>query len=142
MIQIVLDTNVLIAALRSKVGASYEILRLIGEGDYRFQINLSVPLVMEYEAVSSRFLDEFNIDQRNLDHIIGYLCSVAEKRQIHYLWRPFLSDPKDDMALEVAVAGRCDYIVTHNIKDFEGSTRFGVKAITPGEFLLVLGGHQ
>lgn len=142
MIHIVLDTNVLIAALRSQKGSSFEIMRLIYANDDRFKINLSVPLVLEYEAVAYRLQDELRLNKRDLDNLIGYLCKVADKHFINYLWRPFLSDPKDDMVLELAVAGNCRYIVTHNVSDFNGSLDFGVEAITPARFLLTLGGEQ
>lgn len=142
MIHIVLDTNVLIAALRSSKGASFEIMRLIYKNDQRFKINLSVPLTLEYEAVARRAQTELSLNKRDPDAVIGYLCSVADKHFINYLWRPFLSDPKDDMVLELAVAANCRYIITHNISDFDRSLEFGVQAITPAQFLLALGGKK
>jgi putative PIN family toxin of toxin-antitoxin system len=138
-LQIVLDTNLFVSALRSRQGASYEILRLTGQ-DAGFEINLSVPLVLEYESVAKRVVDELNMTAQEVDDIIGYLCEVAVQHKIHYLWRPVLPDPKDDMVLEVAVAGQCEYIVTHNVKDFQGAEHFGMKIITPHNFLMILGG--
>lgn len=136
-VQIVLDTNVIIAALRSRNGASFEILRLIGENTTQenFQINLSVPLVLEYETVIHRHRNALGLTRNDVDALVGYLCEVANQYEIYYLWRPYLSDPKDDMVLEVAVAGQVDYIVTHNVKDFKNSDIFGVIAITPASFL-------
>lgn len=139
-LQIVLDTNVFISALRSRGRASFEVLRLTGR-DSSFEINLSVPLVLEYESAAKRMADELDLSTRDIDDIIGYLCEVAVRRTIHYLWRPVLPDPKDDMVLEVAVAGQCEYIVTHNVKDFQGAERFGVRVVTPQDFLVILGGE-
>jgi putative PIN family toxin of toxin-antitoxin system len=132
--QIVIDTSVLIAALHSQLGAAYRLLSLVGTG--RFDINLSVPLVLEYEDVAKRLSDEIGLSLRDIDDILDYLCLVAIRHQIHYLWRPVLPDPKDDMVLEVAVAGDCDYIVTYNGKDFRGAEQFGVRVLTPHHFLV------
>ena len=54
------------------------------------------------------------------------------------MWRPYLRDPKDDHVLEVAVASKTQIIVTHNIKDFKGVEKFGIKAIPPGKLLEVI----
>lgn len=67
------------------------------------------------------------------------MCTVANKREIFYLWRPFLRDPKDDLVLELAVESGAAYIVTFNKKGFHGIERFGVKAVTPQEFLAIIG---
>jgi len=64
---------------------------------------------------------------------------IGARHKIHYLWRPFLPDPKDDMVLEIAVAGQCEYIVTYNEKDFRGAAQFGVKVVTPQAFLEEIG---
>ncbi len=131
--KIVLDTNVLIAALRSRKGASFQVLKLIGRG--QFDIVLSVPLFLEYEDVAKRTSRAVGLRHSDIDDILDYLCSVGQHREIFFLWRPFLKDPMDDMVLEVAVESNCDYIVTHNIKDFGGIEKFGIEAIRPGKFL-------
>jgi len=138
LLQIVLDTNVIISAMRSNRGTSFEILRLVGT-DAGFEINLSVPLVIEYESVAKRATEGLDMRAKDVDNIISYLCEVANQHKIHYLWRPVLPDPKDDMVLEIAVAGQCEYIVTHNVKDFRGVEQFGIKIATPQMFLLMLG---
>jgi putative PIN family toxin of toxin-antitoxin system len=131
MINVVLDTNVLISALRSNRGASFKLISLIGTG--KFDINLSVPLLIEYEAVSKRKKFDHLID-RDIDDLLNYLCKIADKRDIFFLWRPFLKDPKDDMVLELAVEAGCEYIITYNLDDFKGIEQFGVEAITPKQF--------
>jgi putative PIN family toxin of toxin-antitoxin system len=135
--QIVIDTNVFIAALRSRRGASHKLLRLIDSG--KFQVNISMPLALEYEDAAKRMIGELSLNAHDIDDIINYICRIANRRNIFYLWRPFLKDPKDDMVLELAVAGQCNSIVTFNIKDFEGIDQFGVRAMTPTQFLDKIG---
>jgi predicted nucleic acid-binding protein len=74
--------------------------------------------------------------------MVDFLCEVGEKREIYFLWRPFLRDPKDEMVLEVGVEAQADAIVTHNVRDFKGvEERFGIRIVTPGAFLLELEGE-
>ena len=134
---IVLDTNVLIAGLRSRNGASFRLLSLIGEA--AFELNVSVPLVLEYEEVTKREARALGLTQAAVDDVLGYLCAVAIHRATYFLWRPVLRDASDDMLLEVAVEAGCDFVVTHNVRDFAGAERFGVQALTPGEFLKRIG---
>lgn len=135
--QIVLDTNVLVAALRSQRGASYQLLRRVGRGP--FELDLSVPLVLEYEDAAKRLLGQIALSLAQIDDIIDYLCANAQHRQVFYLWRPFLRDAKDDMVLELAVAARADCIVTFNRQDFQGAEQFGIRVVTPQEFLQEIG---
>lgn len=130
---IVLDTNVLVAALRSDLGASHRLLSLIGLE--RFDIQLSVPLVLEYEDVCKRMLPQLDMDAGDVDDIIDYLCSVAHLHEIYFLWRPVLRDAKDDMVLELAVTSGAEFIVTFNEADFAGTEQFGIGVATPREFL-------
>jgi putative PIN family toxin of toxin-antitoxin system len=138
--QVVLDTNVFVSALRSRRGASHRLLLLVGGPD--FQINLSVPLVIEYEDVAKRMAEEAGLTSADIDDIIDYLCSVARLREIHFLWRPVLKDPGDDHILELAVEAECRVIITHNVRDFVGAERLGITTVTPGEFLKSIGGRS
>lgn len=135
--RIVLDTCVVTSALRSRRGASFRVLELVDSG--QFEICLSIPLLLEYEEVSMRLLGAISLTKVDMESILDYLCRVAHHQKVYYLWRPFLNDPKDDMVLEAAIAGRCARLVTHNVRDFRGSNQFGVRVITPGEFLRELG---
>jgi putative PIN family toxin of toxin-antitoxin system len=135
--RVVLDTNVLIAALRSKRGASARLLSLIGTGS--FEVVLSVPLLLEYEAVFLRDLAPYSSERQTREEILDYLCAVAERQEIFFLWRPHLRDPQDEMVLEAAVAGGCGRIISFNKKDFVGAERFGVVVVTPREFLEEIG---
>jgi putative PIN family toxin of toxin-antitoxin system len=137
-LQIVIDTNVLNSALRSQQGASFRLLSLIGESSL-FEINISVPLILEYEDVTKRYLKEMGLTQKDVSDIIDYLCSVGNRRRIYFLWRPLLKDPKDDMILELAVEAQCDYIISFNKRDFVGIQQFDLQALTPQEFLKIIG---
>jgi putative PIN family toxin of toxin-antitoxin system len=134
--EIVIDTSVVVSALRSSLGASHRLMTLVGTG--RFGIHLSVPLALEYEAAAKARRDDFGLEPQDIEAIVDYLCSVAGHHKVHFLWRPALRDPADDMVLELAVAAGCSHIITHNIRDFRGSERFGIQASTPGEFLTQL----
>jgi len=135
--QIVIDTNVLVSGLRSIRGSSFRLLQLIGEN--RFGIHLSVPLVLEYQDVLGREALELPITRSEIEKIIAFHCSVATRHRIFFLWRPFLTDPKDDMVLELAVKAKCDFIVTYNIRDFRGVDKFGLKIVRPADFLTFIG---
>ena len=140
--QVVLDTNVLVAALRSRQGASYALLARVGTDDAGFELHLSVPLLFEYEDVLRRQATATGLTQADIGDVLDYLCAVAHHRRIFFLWRPVLRDPRDDMVLELAVEARVDYLVTFNTRDFAGAERFGVKVITPRELLRKLGGGR
>lgn len=135
---VVLDTNVIVSAFRSRRGASYRLLELAGEG--AFTICLSVPLVLEYEDASKRLISsKIDIRANVVDDVLDYLCAIGEHHDIFFLWRPHLRDPKDDMLLELAVSAGCEQIVTYNERDFVGADQFGIKTITPRLFLASLG---
>lgn len=134
-VRVVLDTNVLVSAFRSREGVAFRLVSLLREG--RFEICVSVPLVLEYEDVLHRATD---LGEEDVLSVIRYLCSVAHRQKIFFLWRPSLPDPKDDMVLELAVASRARYIVTFNEKHFAAAGRFGVQVVTPKAFLDVIGG--
>jgi putative PIN family toxin of toxin-antitoxin system len=137
MRKVIMDTNVLVSALRSRSGASFRMLSLIDGG--KFLLCVSVPLVLEYEAAAKRHLKAIGPSSTDIDAIIDYICLVAEHHKVFYLWRPLLRDPKDDMVLELAVASNAEFIVTYNKADFEGSEHFGIKTITPKELLTQIG---
>jgi putative PIN family toxin of toxin-antitoxin system len=135
--QVVIDTSVLIAGLRSRRGYSFQLLSQVGTG--RFDIHLSVPLVLEYEAVLYRELPHLSVSQAVVDAVLDYHCAVAKPHRIFFLWRPFLPDPHDDMVLELAVKAECTHIVTFNKRHFRGIHKFGLRAATPGEFMGSIG---
>jgi putative PIN family toxin of toxin-antitoxin system len=137
MHQVVIDTNVLVAGLLSNLGASHRLLRLVG--DQRWRINLSVPLVLEYEQTLKRVCTGGSLNGSDIDDVLYFLCAKANLRNIFFLWRPLLPDPKDDFVLELAVESRADFLITFNTRDFAGAERFGVRVISPLEFLAIIG---
>ncbi len=138
MRKIVVDTNVLVAAMRSDLGASFKLVSLVGE-TRKFKICVSVPLVFEYEDVLNRVDVVPQATSLEIHRFLSYICSVAIPCDIFYLWRPHLQDPKDEMVLELAVAGGCDTIVTYNRRDFAGTEKFGILILNPKQFLQQIG---
>lgn len=132
---VVLDTSTLVAGWRSRLGASFALLEHLRDG--AFDIAVSVPLVLEYEAVLLRHL---TAGRRKADVValVDFLCSIARQQSIFFLWRPLLRDADDDMVAEVAVASGASAIVTHNVRDFAAVARFGVRVLAPAQFLLQL----
>lgn len=136
--QIVIDTNVIIAAQRSRRGASAKLMTLIGTG--RFEIHVSIPLVLEYEAVLLRQKSTLGLTYDDVSDLVDAICALSHRhKKIYFLWRPQLSDANDDFILELSVAAKCDCIVTHNKKDFSGAAQFGIEVLDPREFLKEIG---
>ena len=129
----VIDTNVLHSGLYSATGASYQILRLIEQGNV--VPLLSTTLLFEYEEVLKRNQKMLKLSEHSIEDVLDGLCSRGECRKIHFLWRPQLSYAKDDHVLELAVAASGADIVTHNVKDFINASSFGVRIITPAQLL-------
>ena len=136
MYQVVLDTNVLVAALRSKHGASYRLLHSLGDG--RWRPNVTVAVVLEYEAVLKRSCGEVNLTEPDIDDLLDAICSQAGLNRLYFLWRPVACDPDDDLILEAAISSHSDFIITFNTRDFSDSARFGIHCLTPREFLILL----
>jgi putative PIN family toxin of toxin-antitoxin system len=129
----VLDTSALVAGLRSKRGASFQILQAIRTGDIR--IAVSVALVLEYESVLLRPGVIPRFTPQDIGNIVDGLCLLADHQQVFFAWRPFLPDPDDDLVLELAVAASASFVITYNTVDFRGSDSMGVRAITPATAL-------
>ncbi len=139
MYQVVLDTNVLVAAMRSRHGASYRLLSQ--SGDKRWRPNVTVPIVLEYEAVLKRDCRRFGLTTEDIDDLVDAISSQAGLHRLYFLWRPVASDPDDDLILEGAIASRADFIITFNKRDFPDRRRFGIRCVTPKEFLILLEGR-
>lgn len=133
-LRVVLDTSVLVAAMRSRDGASYALVSAIPSPD--FEICLSISLYTEWQDVLTRPENlPAGITAEAMVSFLRVLAGEARPQEVYFHWRPFLRDPNDDMILELAFAADCAYIVTHNIQDFAGCQRMGVEAITPRDFL-------
>ena len=98
-----------------------------------------MPLAIEYEEAAKRLTGKSSLRVRDIEDILDYVFSMANRRKVYYLWRPFLIDPKDDMILELAVEAGCGIIVTYNKAHFEGVEQFGIRVLTAQEFLKVIG---
>jgi putative PIN family toxin of toxin-antitoxin system len=134
-VQIVIDTNVLVAAARSNSGASFELLRLFAAGDARWQWNVSTALLLEYDAVLKREQHRQGRSLAVVDRFLDDIAARANRHAIFYLVRPYLSDPDDELVLELALASASSYIVTHNRDDFREAEKFGMRVLSPSEFL-------
>lgn len=131
---LVIDTNILVSALKSRNGASFRLLMALQAN--AFNPCLSVPLFVEYEAVLKRPGLLSHMEEHDIDAILDYLLSRASIHEVFFLWRPFLKDPKDDLVLEAAVASQSRYLITFNLRDFaDVEKHFGIKVVTPQEFL-------
>ncbi len=135
--RVVMDTNVLVSALKSRRGASYKLVSLLP--DDKFSIAISVPLVFEYEGVLRRGKLPAEISEKYISDFIDFLCYVGFRQDIFFLWRPFLPGPADDLVLEVAVAAGCDAIITYNKRHFRDVEKFSLRVLDPKEFLAEIG---
>jgi predicted nucleic acid-binding protein len=117
----------------SSKGASFRVLKAI-EAD-KLPIVLSTTLLFEYEDILKRNQAVLGLANEEIEKILDYFCMQSENQKIYFLWRPRLSDPKDDHLLELAIASETKRIVTHNTKDFKGAEEFGIRPITPKKLL-------
>ncbi len=135
-VRVVLDTDVLVAAIRSDAGASR---RLVENAlDERYSLMVSVPLMVEYEAVLTRseHLAESRLSADDVQALLDAVADVAEPVRLSYLWRPILSDAQDDMVLETAVNGQADLLVTFNQRHFtRAAATFALQVLRPADTL-------
>jgi putative PIN family toxin of toxin-antitoxin system len=129
-----LDTDAIVAAMRSPTGASAAIVRKARQG--KVVLLASVALAMEYEAVCVRPEHQLaaGLSEQEVRIFVDAVIATAEAVKIHYLWRPQLRDPSDEMVLEAAVNGRANLLITFNVRDFgTAPARFGIEVTTPRE---------
>lgn len=139
MFRVILDTSVIIAALRSRTGASNALLRHVARRE--LTPLATTALFLEYEDVLRRPEQRLahGLDFAQIDQFLSALASACEPVDVRFQWRPQLSDPNDEMVLEAAVNGRADRLVTHNVRDFlSAGVKFGLPVVRPGELLLEL----
>jgi putative PIN family toxin of toxin-antitoxin system len=128
----VLDTSVVVAALRSRSGASNALLELVALGTLRPLV--STALFLEYEEVLQRPENRLatGMSEQDVEAFLAALASAAEAVEVSFRWRPQLKDPKDELVLEAAVNGQAEALVTHNVRDFEPAARlFGLRVLLP-----------
>jgi putative PIN family toxin of toxin-antitoxin system len=134
--RVVVDTSVIVAGLRSQFGASNRVLALVAER--RLVPLVTTALFLEYEDVLNR-PEQRLATGMSMEDVIGFLAALAsasEPVDVHFMWRPQLTDPADELVLEAAVNGRASAIVTHNVRDFVSAARtFEIEVLTPGVML-------
>jgi predicted nucleic acid-binding protein len=134
-VRLVLDTDVVVAAMRSPKGASVELLRRIDGG--RAAMLLTVALALEYEAICTlaehRLASGLSASEAEI--YVDGLIGLAEPVRSFFRWRPQLRDPGDELVLEAAVNGQADAIVTFNESDLREARNFGIAVIRPAEAL-------
>ncbi|MGH8314725.1 MAG: putative toxin-antitoxin system toxin component, PIN family [Steroidobacterales bacterium] len=141
-VRCVLDTNVLVAAVRSRVGASSALLR---ETASDLLPIVSTSLWLEYEAVLKRReqLRTCGWTADQVDEFLGRLAERCEPVELHFRWRPQMRDPKDEMVLDTALNGRAGFLVTHDSADFLPLRRkFAIEIVTPARMLAIIRGHH
>lgn len=134
--RLVLDTATMVAAIRSNAGASRWLLRAALERQRDLMLLVSVPLLIEYEAVMTRpeHLEAAGLSAMDVGVLLDAVAAVAEPVKLAFLWRPTLADADDDMVLETAVNGQADEIVTFNRRDFDTvAEQFGIPLLSPGD---------
>lgn len=137
MLPVILDTNVLVAALRSKTGASHRLLLQLASAR-KWEPCVSTALTLEYESVLRRHALALGLTPGDADVLVNYVCGAARECQIRFRWRPLSADAGDDLVLEVAIAAGARYIITFNQRDFVEAGKFGIEVVTPREFLNTL----
>lgn len=133
---IIIDTNVLIAALRSKQGASNELLQRLN--DPRITLHVSNTLLFEYDEVLRREQTACGLAEGQISDLLDGFCRLGVKHYVSFLWRPSARDPDDDFLVDLAVAARATHLITYNVRDLTAALRFGINVVTPAEFLGIL----
>ncbi|MBX3044246.1 MAG: PIN domain-containing protein [Candidatus Kapabacteria bacterium] len=131
---IVIDTNVIVSAIKSRNGASFKLMEFLGNTE-EFQIAVTVPLFFEYEYA----LVKVGINRSKIDDYLGWICLSSKKQKVNFLWRPFLKDVKDDCVLEAALNCSSKFIISYNKNDFNNVNQLGIVVIDPKEFLKQIG---
>jgi putative PIN family toxin of toxin-antitoxin system len=131
-----MDTNVLFAGLRSRRGASFQILD--GLWQRKWTLVLSNTVLTEYEEILKREATVLDFSAERIDKLLNALCSLADRRQLSESWVPALTDSDDEALVHLAVEARADYLVSHNIRHLAPARKLGVTLLEPREFLAIL----
>ena len=129
----VMDTNVLYSALRSRIGASYEVLRRLRAGEWT--LLLSNTVVTEYEEILCREAADLGLEPAEIGPLLDDLCLLAERHSRLEPREPMLPDADDEAFAQLAAATRADALLTHNLAQYEPARRLGIPVVTPREFL-------
>jgi len=132
----VMDTNVLYAALDSRLGASFELLRRLRAGEWTAVV--SNHLVHEYEEVLKANTAKFGLDLDDVDELLNAICARAEEWPLQPGWNPILADPDDEPLVQLALESSANRIVTHNTRHLAPATSLGIEVLKPGAFLATI----
>jgi putative PIN family toxin of toxin-antitoxin system len=139
IMRLVLDTNILVAGLASRRGASHGLLRHVL--DRRLRMLAAPALWLEYESMLRRaeIRGLHGLSDAQIEDFLDALAVLMEPVNMNYLWRPQLNDPKDEMVLEIALNAGADALVTFNLRDFRAAAqRFALRLLTPADCLAML----
>jgi len=131
--RVVLDTNVVVAGLRSSAGASHELLRRLRRGE--LEAVLSVPLLLEYEEVLMRERTALGLAAADVATIVDALAALTLHVATGLSSRPRVPDPSDELVVDAALAAGGALLVTHNARHFRGLEPLGIRVLTPKQFL-------
>jgi putative PIN family toxin of toxin-antitoxin system len=134
--RIVLDTSVVVAALRTRLGAGNAVLQQVARR--RLVPLASPPLFLEYEEVLKRPEQRLvhGLSPDAIDEFLAELAALIEPVEVHFQWRPQTPDPNDEMVLETAINGRANVVVTYNVADFAlAAKRFRISVLSPADLL-------
>ncbi len=133
--QLVIDTNVWVAAFRSRTGASRRVIDRVLEGE--FDLHLTVPLLMEYEEIFLRERKAMGLTEEEVENLLAFITALGIRHEVHFLWRWQVADPDDAHVLEAAVTADCTHLVTFNERDLREAEQFGVAVVRPGALLRI-----
>ena len=135
--RVILDTNVILAAMRSQTGASYRLLLTIGHPQW--QSVVTPALMYEYEDVIRRPGNVPGLSPQDITDILDMVYHESHRQLVWFSWRPASPDPGDDLVLDAAVAGGCDFVVSFNERHLRTARELGIEVITPAELLKLIG---
>ena len=133
VLRAVMDTNVLVAGLRSRSGASHELIRLLRQG--RWTLVLSNTVASEYHEILHREVLAVHLTHAEVDEYLDALCALAEQCVLITEWQPAAADPNDEPLVQLAREAEVWYLVTHNVRDVAAAEQFGVRVVRPAQFL-------
>jgi putative PIN family toxin of toxin-antitoxin system len=131
-----MDTNVLIAAFRSRQGASFHVFRHLRLGNWTAV--LSNHLLFEYEEVLKRQSQQLGLSLSDIDELLNAICARAEECQLSQDWKPILVDPDDEPLVQLAVESGALLIVSYNLRHLQPALQLGVQLLQPKDFLAKL----
>jgi putative PIN family toxin of toxin-antitoxin system len=132
----VMDTNVLVAAFYSRIGASFEIFQRLRRDEW--MAVLSNHLIYEYEEILKREAAGLSLSLDDVDQILNALSARGEEWPLTHNWEPVLPDPDDEPLVQLAQESAARLIVTHNTGHLQPAAKLGIQVLKPGEFLVSL----